>query len=67
MVEYGRNRIECAIRAMSYQAYDNIKEIKEEVLAWQENRNDKKNKIDWQFTTSDARIKLKKLYPSIYV
>jgi len=24
------------------------------------------NKIDWQFTTKDARIKLKKLYPSIH-
>ena len=46
---------------------DNIKEIKEEVLAWQKNRNSKKNKIDWQFTTADARIKLKKLYPSIYL
>jgi DDE superfamily endonuclease len=46
---------------------DNITAVKEEVSAWQKNRNGKKNKIDWQFTTSDARIKLKKLYPSIYV
>jgi len=42
-----------------------IKEVEEEVSAWQEVRNTKKCKINWQFTTKDARIKLKKLYPSI--
>jgi len=36
-----------------------------EVTAWQRSRNDAKSKIDWQFTTHDARVKLKKLYPSI--
>jgi hypothetical protein len=36
-------------------------------LAWEKNRNAKKEKVDWQFTTADARIKLKKLYPSIEV
>jgi hypothetical protein len=36
-----------------------------EVTAWQNNRNDKAAKMDWRFTTADARIKLKKLYPSI--
>jgi len=40
--------------------------IKEEVDAWQTNRNNKNSKINWQFTTKDARIKLKKLYPSIH-
>jgi len=40
--------------------------IKEEVEAWQNNRNNKNNKIDWQFTNKDARIKLKKLYPSLH-
>ncbi len=40
--------------------------IKEEVQAWQNNRNNKNNKIDWQFTCKDARIKLKKLYPSLH-
>lgn len=42
-----------------------IKKIKEEIKAWVRNRNNKKNKINWQFTTKDARIKLKRLYPSI--
>jgi len=41
--------------------------IKEEVAAWQENRNNKNSKINWQFTNGDARIKLKRLYPSIYI
>lgn len=39
--------------------------IKEEVSAWELNRNTKYKKINWQFTSSDARIKLKKLYPSL--
>ena len=34
-----------------------------EVAAWEKGRNNRKMKIDWQFTTSDARIKLKRLYP----
>lgn len=44
---------------------NSIKKIKEEVAAWKENRNNKNSKINWQFTNKDARIKLKKLYPSI--
>ena len=42
-----------------------IDQVREEVEAWQLNRNNKNSKIDWQFTNSDARVKLKKLYPSI--
>ena len=32
---------------------------------WYEMRNDKASIVDWQFTTKDARIKLKRLYPSV--
>lgn len=39
--------------------------IKKEVAAWQQHRNNKECKINWQFTNQDARIKLKKLYPTI--
>jgi len=42
-----------------------MQKIKEEVAAWQENRNNKNNKINWQFENKDARIKLKRLYPSL--
>ena len=40
--------------------------IKEEVEAWENNRNNKKSKINWQFTNKQARVKLKRLYPLIY-
>lgn len=40
--------------------------IMEEVDAWQNHRNNKNSKINWQFTTEDARIKLRKLYPSFH-
>lgn len=38
--------------------------LKTEVEAWAQPRNDSRNTVDWQFKTEDARIKLKKLYPS---
>jgi transposase len=38
-----------------------------EVKAWQVDRNAKVVKVDWRFTTADARIKLKHLYPEIHV
>ena len=37
----------------------------EEVAAWQDGRNKNHTKADWQFTTADARVKLKRLYPAI--
>ena len=44
---------------------DNMKTMKEEVKAWESHRNNKNAVINWQFTTQDARIKLKRLYPTI--
>ena len=41
-----------------------MEKIKTQVKAWQEARNNKNAKINWQFTTEDARIKLRKLYPT---
>jgi len=37
--------------------------LQAEVTAWERIRNNRTRKIDWQFTTADARIKLKRLYP----
>jgi hypothetical protein len=37
----------------------------EEIAAWEDDRNAKHTTADWHFTTPDARIKLKHLYPSI--
>jgi len=42
------------------------KEVAQEAAAWQKHRNSQNNKISWHFTTKDARIKLRKLYPSIH-
>ena len=41
--------------------------LEREVNAWQNDRNAKVVKVDWRFTTADARIKLKHLYPEIHV
>jgi hypothetical protein len=38
--------------------------LTQEVAAWERRRNDAQCRVDWQFTTQDARIKLKRLYPS---
>lgn len=40
-------------------------QLEREVQAWQRSRNEKQRGVDWQFTTADARVKLKRLYPSI--
>lgn len=37
----------------------------DEIAAWENDRNRRHSKADWQFTADDARIKLKHLYPSI--
>lgn len=39
--------------------------MQNEVAAWQKSRNNNIRRIDWQFTTTDARIKLKRLYPKL--
>lgn len=40
-------------------------EVADEASAWNEDRNNRQIGVDWQFTTTDARIKLKRLYPKI--
>jgi len=35
------------------------------MAAWQDRRNAAEGTVDWQFTTDEARIKLKRLYPII--
>jgi DDE superfamily endonuclease len=39
--------------------------LKEQVEAWEADRNRKHAKPDWQFTTADARVRLKRLYPAL--
>jgi sensor domain CHASE-containing protein len=40
-----------------------MEQMKKEVSAWSKARNKAANKIKWRFTSEDARIKLKRLYP----
>lgn len=42
-----------------------IEKVSQELSKWETIRNAKPKKIDWQFTTADARVKLKNLYPKI--
>lgn len=44
---------------------ESIEKVRQEVNVWQTDRNNKNNKINWQFTTQDARTKLKHLYPTL--
>jgi len=40
-----------------------IEQMRQETEAWNRERNKQARKINWRFTTADARIKLKRLYP----
>lgn len=44
---------------------DNIQTMQNEATAWQNYRNNKESVINWQFTNDQARVKLKRLYPTI--
>ena len=44
---------------------DRIERLRKECSAWDQQRNGRQKGVDWRFTTTDARIKLKRLYPQI--
>jgi hypothetical protein len=62
------NMAETELCILSRQCLDRRIDSKEllatEVAAWEQERNSRECKINWQFTTADARVKLKPLYPS---
>ena len=43
---------------------DSIETVRSEVAAWQARRDNLQAKVNWQFTTENARVKLKRLYPT---
>ena len=43
---------------------DSKQAMEKEIQSWEESRNKACTRINWRFTTADARIKLKRLYPS---
>ena len=63
------NMAEIELSILSRQCLDrripDFDTLQQEVVAWKAERNQKQTWIDWRFTTSDARIKLHRLYPSI--
>lgn len=62
------NMAETELSVLSRQCLDRRIDSQEllttEVASWEQQRNAQQAKIDWQFTTADARTKLKRLYPS---
>jgi hypothetical protein len=62
---YGPEEVLAAIaQALEYQTYD-AAYVERRIIAWQADRNERQTGIDWQFSTDNARIKLKRLYPNI--
>jgi len=63
------NMAESELSVLSGQCLDrripDTQTLIEEVAAWEHSRNRKHVKADWQFTTADARVKLKRLYPAM--
>jgi hypothetical protein len=42
-----------------------IETVEKHVTAWQKFRNNKSATVNWQFTTNEARVKLRRLYPTL--
>lgn len=69
--KHGRwlNMAEIEVRVLSGQCLDqridNAEQLRREVSAWEDERTERQVGVTWQFTTADARIKLRKLYPVI--
>ena len=57
-IEFSVLRRQCLSRRIDQET------LKREVQAWQDRRNQQRATVKWRFTTQDARIKLKRLYPS---
>ena len=63
------NVAECELSALTRMCLDRhvptVEEVDRECRAWAERRNREQTGVDWQFTTADARTRLKRLYPTI--
>ena len=65
------NIAECELSVLSRQAlqkrFATKQEVVQQVEAWSNKRNQIQKGVDWQFKTKDARVKLKKLYPTVLI
>ena len=63
------NIAECELSVLSPQAlqrrFADKQELENHVQAWTIKRNNAQKGVDWQFSTEEARVKLKKLYPTV--
>jgi hypothetical protein len=63
------NIAECELSVLTRQGLKqrvaNKETLEQQVNDWYRQRNHKQKKVNWQFTTKDARVKLKRLYPAI--
>ena len=63
------NIAECELSALSRQCLgkrtSSLRGLRRKVNPWARDRNKRQRGVDWRFTTADARIKLKRLYPQI--
>jgi hypothetical protein len=63
------NVAECELAALSVQCLDrrigSAGQLRELAGGWEDERNERQVGVNWRFTTADARIKLRSLYPSI--
>lgn len=53
-----------SIQCLGNQRINHIEELNEIITAWEIDRNNRQKGVNWQFTAEDARIKLKRLYPT---
>ncbi len=62
------NQVEIELSVLSRQCLErripNKETLKQEIAAWEESRNQARATVAWRFTTTDARVKLQRLYPS---
>lgn len=65
------NIAECELSVLKRQCLSrrlpDIDSVRQKAMAWQDRRNQRQTTIDWRFSTEDARIKLKRLYPIVKV
>lgn len=63
------NMAECELSVLTRQCLNrripDIEQLRQDTRQWGEERNARQKSVDWQFTTDDARIKLRRLYPQI--
>ena len=60
--------VEAELAVLSGQCLDQripeIQQLRREIAVWETERNARKAAVNWQFKTTDARTKLKRLHPS---